>query len=499
MDNKSNLLKPVIELNYLNVINVGRYRCIMRYFYEQHQRLKYWLRPEEVFAGVRGYALLEDYTLDQCQKDLDQLVDWKNLIPRHDGGRASTIEEYLRKKFRYQMTPYSVEIERMVEGLENIRGYGGSLEPTLLEAIFNGLQQLVAKENTGYQDGEAAQIWKNIYEAFRRLTEDAADYIASLQSVRAEELMLTEAFLAYKSALTLHLQNFVRGLQVYGMKIEGLLPRINSAAREGFLKAVLADWAKIPKLDEITSPEEEQKQLEREWQSFWRWFMGDNGDSSDAQFLEQSTKDAIARVVRCAVRIQEKQRSGVSRRRELEYLGNWFFGIDTMEEAHRLAAYVFGLYRTRHFQGIDNKGSDSPDISMWDAGPNIRTLYSRSRVRRRDGGTQPMQSRRKQQEQARGIYLAKRKEEEALLMDFVKQGRLIISDLGEVPQLLRYRLLLWIGGCMGNKNRTVTTPDGVIIKLIQPEGGKRTILKCDDGELDLPDYTLVFDKAAEAD
>ncbi len=493
-----NLLKPIIEMNYLNVINVGRYRCVMRYFYEQHQKLRYWLKPEEVFRGVRDYGLLDEYTLEQCQKDLDQLVEWKNLIPRHDGGRASTIEEYLRKKFRYQMTPYSVEIERMVEGLEKIRGYGGSLEPTLLETIFNGLRSLLSKQDGNYEEGEAARIWKSVYDAFRQLTEDAADYIASLQSSKAEELMMTEAFLAYKTALTLHLQNFVRGLQVYGMKIEGILPRITPETRDIFFERVLADWARVPKLDEPPSPEEERRRLEREWQSLVRWFIGDNRDSSDMQFLEQATKDAIAKVVRCALRIQEKQRSGVSRRRELEYLGQWFFRLSSLEEAHELAAYAFGLYRTRHFQGIDNKGTDSAEVSMWDAGPNIRALYSRSRSRRRDGGTQPMQSHKKQQEQAREIYLAKRREEEEALMAFVRQGRLTVSDLaGPVPAVLRYRLLQWIGRCMGNKSRSIRTPDGVVIRLITPPGGERTVLKCDDGELDLPDYTLIFEDAAE--
>jgi uncharacterized protein (TIGR02677 family) len=488
----TNLIKPIIELNYLNVSNVGRYRCIMRYFYEQHQKLRYWLRPEEVYDGVVGYGLLEEYSPEQCQKDLEQLAEWRNLIPRHDGGRANTIEEYLRKKFRFQLTPYSVEIERLLEGLEKIRGYGGSLEPTLLETIFNGLQKLLIKGGT-YQEGEAAQLWKSIYDNFRQLTEDAADYIASLQSAKAEELMMTEAFLVFKAALTLHLQNFVKGLQIHGVKIEGLLPRITPDIRGAFLKQVLDDLARTPRLDEAPSPEEERQQLEREWESLLRWFVGDSRDSSDVQFLEQATKDTIAKVVRCALRIQEKQRSGVSRRRELEYLGRWFFGLSSQEEAHELAAYAFGLYKTRHFQGIDNKGTDSAEVSMWDVGPNIRALYSKSRSRRRDGGTQPMQSRRKDQEQAQEVYLARQREEEEVLQSFVRQGRITMSDLGAIPAVLRHRLLQWIGLCMGNKTRSIRTPDGVVIKLIMPRGGERTVLGCEDGELEMPDYTLIFE------
>lgn len=81
-------------------------------------------------------------TLEPGRKDLNALVAWKNLIPRHDGGRSTTIEDYLRKRFRYQMSPYSVEIESMVENLEKIRGFGGSLEPTLLDDIAAALRAI---------------------------------------------------------------------------------------------------------------------------------------------------------------------------------------------------------------------------------------------------------------------------------------------------------------------------------------------------------------------
>ena len=42
------------------------------------------------------------------------------------------IEEFKNKKFRYQMSEYSVEIERLVIRLENLFVEGASLEPTLL-------------------------------------------------------------------------------------------------------------------------------------------------------------------------------------------------------------------------------------------------------------------------------------------------------------------------------------------------------------------------------
>ena len=42
------LIKPLTEVKYLNADNVDRYRSIMRIFYENYEKLKYWLYQEEV-------------------------------------------------------------------------------------------------------------------------------------------------------------------------------------------------------------------------------------------------------------------------------------------------------------------------------------------------------------------------------------------------------------------------------------------------------------------
>jgi uncharacterized protein (TIGR02677 family) len=489
---QESLLKPIVETSYLNTQNVGRYRCIMRYFYEQHQRLRYWLKPQDIFEGVIALNLLdEDYTLDQCQKDLNQLVEWGNLMPRHDGGRSATVEEYLRKKFRYQMTPYAVEIERLVSGLEKIRGYGGSLEPSLFENIAGNLNRL-ERESGQFPAGEAVALWEKTYGDFVKLTENASDYIASLQSTKVEELMLTEAFLAYKDSVTHYLQDFIQGLQRYAYKIEAALAFMEPVIVDTFLVNVQRDLAARPQLDEPVTPEEQLQRLQLEWQSMVRWFAGQENEPSDVYFLEQTTKDTIARIVRSALRIQEKHRMGVSRRRELDYLGKWFFTLETLDAAHLLAAHVFGLYRCRHFQGIDQKDSDNADMSMWQAAPNIRELRSRSRKRLRDTGTGSIKNRQERQQKAREDFLLTQQEVQAVLQDYLARQEVSIAELGPVSARERYYLLYWIGRCMTNKSRRILTPEGIGITLQMSAGGERAVLVCDDGELEMPNYLLTF-------
>lgn len=484
-------LKPIVELSYLTAPNVGRYRLVMRYFYEQHQRMRNWLRPEDVHAGVLSYGLLPSYTPEECQQDLDRLVEWKDLIPRHDGGRATSVEEYLRKKFRYQMTPYAIEIERLVAGLENIRGYGGSLEPSLLDAILGGLERLAASRGL-LPEGEAETLWRGIYNPFQELVKNASSYLAALNSARAEELMLTEAFLAYKDSLTVYLRDFVHSLQRTALRIQGVITQIPEDTLSAFVTALRRDRHRIPQLEEPLTPEEEEQKLRQEWENLRRWFAGGPSEMSDVAFLEQATKDAIARVVRCALRIQDRQRAGVSRRQELDYLGRWFFACPDLDAAHRLAAYAFGLYRTRHFQGYDEKGTDSAEVSMWQVPPNGRELRSRSRKRSSEGGPHPIRARRREAARAQAEYLAKRRVEETLLRFFLAREKVVLSTLGPQPPAVRQTLLTWIGRCLASPNHQALTPEGVRITLVPPPAGERTVLHSSDGDLELPDFTLRF-------
>lgn len=311
----------------------------MRFFYENHSKLKYWLKPSEVYGGICAWGLLEEYTEEQCQRDLEVLTEWGNLTSRHDGGRAGSIEEYLRKRFRYQMTPYAVEIERMLEALEQIQGYGGSLEPALLERIAGYIAQIQAARGT-FAPGAALQLWKDLQGAFRQLHESASDYLGSLQTARAEELMLTDAFLAFKDTLSQYLRDFVRGLQRFGAHIEAAFRDTPSETWNAFLAAISADAARLPILEEAPSEAERSARLAEEWSVLRQWFVGTETEPSDVHYLERQTKDTIARVVRYALAIQDRHRIGVSRRRELEQVGRIFLALDNAADAHRLGAYV---------------------------------------------------------------------------------------------------------------------------------------------------------------
>lgn len=487
--------KPVPELKYLNADNVSRYRLIMRYFYENHSKLRYWLKPEEVFAGVMNWGLLEDYSEEQCQRDLEVLTEWKNLTSRHDGGRAQSIEEYLRKRFRYQMTPYAIEIERMLQTLEQLQGYGGSLEPALLERIAGYIKQIRDADGT-FAAGAALQLWRDLQTSFQQLQRSSSDYLASLQTARVEELMLTDQFLVFKDTLTQYLRDFVRGLQQYGVHVEAMIRQTPGPVWQYFLRAIVDDEQRLPMLDNPMTDAQRLALHEEEWQVLEQWFVGTAVDASDVLYLERQTKDTIARVVRYALAIQERHQVGISRRRELESLGRRFLEADNSEEAHKLGAYAFGLYQTRHFQGETETSSDSADFSMWDEKPIVRQLRSRSRMQRRQGGTEPIRSTRKERKEAAKAILEAKAREAAMVAAWVKMKKLRMSQLPTLSPEQRALLLQWIGRCMLNQSGSARTPDGLEIRLVLPTNGERTELRFTDGVLDVPDFQLLIEEVA---
>lgn len=136
-----------------------------------------------------------DYRMEQCQQDLGMLTEWKNLNTIQDTRKVSSIEEFKNKKFRYQMSEYSVQIERLVVRLENLLIEGASLEPTLLERIRKNIELF------SQMGGEEADIvntwWTDLNNDFVRLNQNYQDYIRDLNSVKAEKMMQTKEFLVF--------------------------------------------------------------------------------------------------------------------------------------------------------------------------------------------------------------------------------------------------------------------------------------------------------------
>ena len=158
------LLKPITEVNYLRAENVDRYRIIIRYFYQEHEKIHYWMFKEDIYDMISALPGYEDYTMENCQNDLQALCDWGNLVATQDTSVPNTLQEFKNKKFRYQLSEYTVVIERMTIDLEHLAVEGASLEPTLLERIRKQILQLLAVRDKSNM--EVADWWRSLNDDF---------------------------------------------------------------------------------------------------------------------------------------------------------------------------------------------------------------------------------------------------------------------------------------------------------------------------------------------
>lgn len=333
--------KPMTEAKYLNVDNTDRYRPIMRLFYLKYEKLKYWLYQEEVYEELKEDAYFREYTPEQCQQDLAALTAWGNLVTIQDTRKVATIEEFKNKKFRYQLSEATVEIERMVIRVENLFIESSSLEPTLLERLRINLRKI--SEITEADQEHIYAWWNDLNNDFIRLNQNYQDYMRELNSVKAEEMMKTTEFLVFKDRLIEYLRSFVRSLQVNAAFIEQCLKNTDRQVLRCLLEKIIQYELLIPRIDVEVKEDLIADKVYGRWQSLEEWFTGTDGKDSEAAKVFDTTNEIIRKITRYAARISEMSNAGANRREEYHKVAVMFSKCKNIFEARRLAAVVFGI------------------------------------------------------------------------------------------------------------------------------------------------------------
>ncbi len=483
------ILRPLTEASYLTAGNAWRYRAILRHFYLQHESMRHFLYPEELLRELGQSQYFEQYGENELEQDLRQLVEWGNLVARQDTRRVTSVEEFRKKRFRYQATAYTIEIERMVVHLEQMgSSFGGSLERTDVDRLLATLQRLI-----GLGDEVSAEElqgrWTDLFEAFRRLTTNATNYLAYLSSERSETLMSVEAFLVYKDSLGDYLRNFVSALQRAALKIEFLLSDMDQE-RIGAICERLADYfLSTPRLDERPERDQLLQHYRRQWQNLYCWFLGEPGRSSDRYQLQLETHEAIRRITRFVQRLGERHQQQRSRRQEYLQLARRFADCTSLADAHILSASVFGLMDTHHYYA---PGRDTEDIyaETWDRPPLALPLEPRVRTYRQRSRSTAILDKTDEKTRQLADYLQEQSAEAAILQQLAEQGSLRLADLGQVEPVLRKTLLGWITRGLANSERIGSTESGRRFRLHMQPG--QVWLYSSDGNLLMPNYTLEF-------
>ncbi|MCD8118860.1 MAG: TIGR02677 family protein [Lachnospiraceae bacterium] len=492
MEVTEKVIRPVTETKYLNADNVDRYRCIMRIFYENYGKLRYWLYQEDVYAQMIQDPYFADYRMDQCQQDLAMLTEWKNLVTMQDTRRVTSLEEFRNKKYQYQMSAYSVEIERLVLRLENLQVEGASLEPTLLERIRRALERF--PQMAGAEAEEVHLWWNDLNHDFGRLNQNYQDYIRDLNSVKAEEMMRTREFLVFKDKLVEYLRSFVQGLQRNTGVIEECFRLLDPSVVETVLAKVVEYEQSIPRLDvEVTDEQLAQNVYDR-YQSIRDWFVSEEGRENEAGKLFDATNEIIRRITRYAATLSEKNALGANRKEEYRHVAEIFLGCRDLTEAHRMSAMVFGMERTFHFRGDGDRVTDSMNAGVYEEPAAEFLLKPRTRTYREKTNRSAIRDSRKEKAEAKKKLLEEMEKDRQDVAKLERDGAIDFSALPVITPRVREILLKWLSDALEDNDYTAKTEDGRALTLDLTRAKERCVVHCEDGNFTMPCLRIVFFK-----
>lgn len=484
------LRKQITEAKYLNVDNTDRYRAIIRYFYVQYEKLQYWLYAEDIYDELKKDDYFNEYSLEQCQQDLAVLKDWKNLLAMQDTKKVSTIEEFKNKKFRYQLSEFGVEIERMVIRLENLKIEGTSLEPTLMERIRKSIAQL--EEIAGQSEEEVHGWWSNLSNNFVLLNQNYQDYMRDLNSLKAEEMMKTRAFLVFKDTLIEYLRGFVKNLQYTVGMIESELLAVKQETLTTVLDKILSYELSIPRLEYEVKPEELSEWITGRFDSIRHWFLGRDGQTAEAETVFDLANDIIRKITRYATQISEQSGSNANRKSDYAKIAEMFYRCKDMKEAHELSAQVFGFDTVMHLKGNFPRQTESINSGVYQEEPHQITLVPRTRTYREKSEKSPVVYHTQEKEKARQEALKRIEKEQQLLKSYIKEGVLDFKTLPVIEPTVRDTFLTWLSKAFENESFSAKTEDGLTYVVEKPVDEAYCDVTCTDGVFHMPAYRIKF-------
>lgn len=486
------LLKQIDETRYLTAENAWRYRTILRFFYYQYEKMKYWMYKEEVFDELNNHDEFINYSLDMLKQDLDVLIAWKNLVPIQDTSRVSTVEEFKNKQFRYQLSAYSVEIERMTLKLENLFVENASLEPSLLEKLKEDLGKFIKMVHE--DEKTVGSWWRELNSNFKRLNQNYQDYLGDFYSLRAEEMMKTKEFLIYKDRFIDYLRDFIKELQYNVNSIESILREITVHDQKIVLNKVYSYEISIPRIDGENFNEDILDNIQGKWKNLKEWFLEVEGKESEASRLFDITNEIIRKITRFAAHISESRNSAANRKEEYKKLAEMFLSCEDLSQAHKLSSLSFGIFSPRHIRGDFERKTDSINSGIYEEEPYLYTIKSRNRSYREKSKKTPIIYHGERKAEMLQRIIETRQQERELMESYICYDILSFNKLPVIDTSVRTTLLRWLAKGLSDKEMKGKTEYGRTFKVILPKNNERCMIVCEDGDFEMPAFQLHFEE-----
>ena len=372
-------------LNHAVADKAALYRAIMGAFVEAKAHFTVHLRPEDVRERTSGHAL------EEIQAALAQLVQWGNLQADADTARVTSVEEFYRARFLYQLTREGEAAEQALQVFDQELGRRGALQSVALDDIRLRLRSLDELAAQPQPDAHEVQLlMRDLATVFADLAENARAFMSGLS--RTLELRGDDqaALIAYKERLIHYIERFIGDLVTASAEIAGTIRRLDEGARGDrpvdtllYLAAERDAADHVPDRDATpqTSDARQNETARRHWEAHWQglkdWFVDAPERRAQAAMLRAQARRSISRLLEAIQRLNERRLGRSDRAADFRVLARWFLECPEDAEAHRLWHSAFGLNPARHL-GVDPETLDTwtaepvPASRTWAQAPPLR-------------------------------------------------------------------------------------------------------------------------------
>ena len=484
--------EQINETSYLSVQNAPVYRKIMRCFYREYEKMHFQLYKEDVFRLLKEDEAFDMYSMEQLVLDLEALVKWKNLTPIQDPGKVYTIADYKNKQYRYTMSEYAVEIERLTVRLENLFLESGNLSMNFFVRLERSLDETESMENAELRT--VNEWWQTLQEDFKRLNQNYQDYLRDFYSGKTEKLMKSVEFMVHKDKFIKYLNEFVQELQRHSKRMEQLLEKNTERMENMILERVVESELDIPHaLLEMHGNAEPsvRENVYGKWHSLKNWFVDGQGQECEAKKVLKITSDIIRNIIQNAALIVQVQNWGISRKDDYKKFLELFLKCEDLEEAHKLSAHVFGVQQIEHYKTNFPREEDSINNSVYQEDPSMFLLKPHTRGYREKKDRTGFADKSLEKMAQRESYLRRAQRQKEVVLRYIREQKIRFAEIDEVvSEDTRTIFLQWIAQANMSSEKTGRTEYGQEYRLKKKEGS--CVLKCEDGNLKMPDYILEF-------
>lgn len=514
------------------------YRRVMTVFRVSKQGFVVHLRPEDVTEALRGDGR-PPASQEEVQEALAKLEEWGNLRATPDTSRVTTVEDFYRTRYLYQLSREGEAAERALEVYEQEIGRRAELQVVALEDIRLRLRALAGLA----ADPDPAVVHNLLLELSGRLDSLAANataFMSGLQRTIDLQDIDEEAFLAYKDRLLSYLERFVSELVIKSSDIAGLLRSVTAERAEQLLRmAALREAADVapgavdgrgvapgadaaadgtaagrkraadPDQPDGSRPpgslaadplELKLRAWRSRWSGIWSWFCGDRTHPSQSSLLRQRTRKAIPDLLATISVLQERRAGRSDRSADFRVLARWFAEAPAEDDAHRLWRAAFGLSPSRHFSGEPPEGPAAANASWLDAPPLVVAARLRATGRyERRGAPAKIRDRSAQREHLARQVAAEREQAEVARRRLATGRPARLSELGELDTSEFGLFIRVLGEALsaGPPGRdgiiTTRTADGSMEIMLRPlDDGTVAEIRTADGVLRGPDHEMTI-------